>query len=126
APAGTAGPSAPRRGEAAARRRRLGVRRGRSIAVDLAVMLGEVLVVDVPAAVGAGRGLDVAVVAVERPAEQELLESGVVMDAARHVTLALAQRTDLAKLGDDGAADEGALVVQLVEQVGQFFLDLEG
>ena len=50
----------------------------------------------------------------------------MVVDAARHDALALAQRAGDAELGRDGLADEGALVGQLVEQVGELVLDLEG
>ena len=47
----------------------------RSIAVDLAQVVGDFFGGDVPAAVRAGRGLVVAAVAVERAAEEELLEA---------------------------------------------------
>jgi hypothetical protein len=68
------------------------------------------------------RHLRAAAVAVAR------LEAGqqggeMVVQAARHHALALAQRTGHAELGRDRLADKSALVRQLVEQLRQLFLD---
>jgi hypothetical protein len=50
----------------------------------------------------------------------------MVMDAARHNTLAMTERTSNAELRRDGSADKIALIRQLIEQFGQFALDFEG
>src|SRR5262245_35096483 len=152
-------PSASGWGGGAAQRRRSLVR-SRSIGVGLAHVVEDVFLVDVPAAGGARRCLLETAVAVERTAEEELLQpdvvllrqragverqvdlgaaavagvlvvladqrSVVVVNAARHHTLAGTERTGRAELSLDGAADEGALVGERVEQVGQVFLNLEG
>ncbi len=128
--------------------------------MGLAVVLVNEVGGDVPAAVVAAGRLVIAAVAVQRAAEEELLQPApcliveiagvqrqvqrvaaavaapraeaiqqrgvVVVQASRHHSLAVTQRTGDAELGRDGLADEGALVGQLVEQLGQLALDLEG
>src|SRR5262249_54166407 len=58
----------------------------------------------------------------------EALEQGgvVVVQAARHHAGAVAQRAGRAHLGGDRLADEGSLVGQLVKDLGEVGLHLEG
>src|SRR5262245_5330460 len=67
------------RGSGAAQVCRRAFRLRESIAVDLAVMLGEAGRLDVPAAVVAAWVLLVATVAVERPAQEKLFQPGAVV-----------------------------------------------